>query len=108
MKTIEELTDTAQRIYRHIEHGDMNAAVKELQDIETQSQAPTEVLMEDFFVIREMIRSGGGFASSLGRSAQAADDTNLRRIKETWPDYWKKYSNLARIAEDEQRRLGLV
>lgn len=38
-----------------------------------------------------MKRGGGSFVQALGAVAQLADDDNLRRIKETWPEYWERY-----------------
>ena len=43
-------------------------------------------------IIENMISYGGSFVKSLGLAARNADPDNLRRIKETWPEYWFKYS----------------
>lgn len=33
---------------------------------------------------------GGSFVRALGKAARLADGENLKRIKQTWPDYWQK------------------
>ena len=42
-------------------------------------------------VINHMIRYGGHFIRHLAVAAQYADSENLKKIKDTWPDEWKKY-----------------
>jgi hypothetical protein len=38
---------------------------------------------------------GGSFVSHLGKAAFFADAENLAKIKNTWPEYWKKYTEMA-------------
>lgn len=49
-----------------------------------------------------MRKYGGGFVIALAQAAHIADDENLRRIKAAWPEYWKKYAELAQI--DKERK----
>jgi len=51
----------------------------------------------DMDVIQAMKKFGGGFVAALGEAAQRADLDNLRRIKLAFPDYWERYTELARI-----------
>lgn len=47
-------------------------------------------------VIQAMIRFGGSFVSNLGKAALCADATNLQKIKDTWPEYWQQYTDMAK------------
>ncbi|HRJ06902.1 MAG TPA: hypothetical protein PK911_05145 [Candidatus Saccharibacteria bacterium] len=51
---------------------------------------------EDVKVIQAMIRFGGSFVKALGHAAFAADPENLQKIKDTWPEYWEKYTDMAK------------
>ena len=44
-----------------------------------------------------MIKYGGGFVAALGRALQCADKDNTRRIKEAFPEYWNRYSEIAEM-----------
>ena len=59
------------------------------------AQVPCISLLADSVIIETMLRYGGGFAKALARAAELADSDNLRRIKQGWPDYWRRYSALA-------------
>lgn len=60
--------------------------------------------MKDFDVIRTMMEYGGSFVRKLGAAALVADDQNLRRIKNTWPEYWDQYTRMAKqISEVEKQ-----
>lgn len=52
---------------------------------------------EDLEVIRAMRVHGGAFVSALGEAAGNADEKNLQRIKEAFPEYWERYAFLANI-----------
>lgn len=54
-------------------------------------------LLSDSTVIKAMRQWGGGFVSALAEAATRADSDNLRRIKEAWPEYWQKYSDMANV-----------
>ncbi|KKM70733.1 hypothetical protein LCGC14_1437830 [marine sediment metagenome] len=41
-----------------------------------------------------MQKHGGSFVQALGTAAERADDSNLSKIKETWPEYWSEYEGL--------------
>ena len=47
---------------------------------------------QDAEIIGRMKQFGGSFVKALAEAAMRADDDNLRRIKECWPDYWFRYS----------------
>lgn len=49
----------------------------------------------DLEVIDSMATYGGSFVKCLAETARRADPDNLRRIKETWPEYWSQYSKMS-------------
>ena len=51
--------------------------------------------MTDWEIVEAMERYGGSFVQALAKAFQAADEENQRRIKATWPEYWKRYDDLA-------------
>lgn len=50
----------------------------------------------DLKTVNAMIRYGGGFVRALGEAASRADDENLERIKQAFPEYWSNYTALGR------------
>ena len=46
---------------------------------------------KDRYTIAAMQRWGGSFVQALAQAARRADAENLRRIKTTWPEYWREY-----------------
>lgn len=50
---------------------------------------------EHFAIGQAMIVYGGSFMSNLGKALQNADSENQRKIRETWPDDWQRYRNMA-------------
>jgi hypothetical protein len=50
---------------------------------------------EDLHTIEKMRQYGGSFVKALADLAARADHVNLQKIKDTWPEYWKEYSELA-------------
>jgi hypothetical protein len=61
------------------------------------------VVIGDFDIVNSMIRHGGSFVRALGLACLRADDDNLRRVREAFPELWIEYAELARI-EIEKRR----
>ncbi len=50
---------------------------------------------QDFATIEAMETFGGSFVKALARACQHADQDNLEKIKNTWPEYWKQYTEMA-------------
>lgn len=48
---------------------------------------------QDSRTISNMAVYGGGFVKALAAAARHADSKNLEKIKQTWPEYWKEYSD---------------
>jgi hypothetical protein len=51
---------------------------------------------EDCLIIKAMKCYGGSFVQALAAAAHCADETNLNRIKATWPECWMQYSAMAK------------
>ena len=49
---------------------------------------------KDVQIMKAMAYFGGSFVKALAACIGAADEENLQRIKETWPEYWEKYSEM--------------
>ena len=50
-----------------------------------------EIEEEKYFVSLGMREKGGSFVRSIGFALLHADMTNVEKIKETWPEYWKEF-----------------
>ena len=50
---------------------------------------------QDLKVIEAMETYGGSFVTALAQAARQADQYNLAKIKETWPEYWSTYTKMA-------------
>ncbi|CAB5194764.1 hypothetical protein UFOVP175_20 [uncultured Caudovirales phage] len=60
--------------------------------------------MKDSDVINTMIEYGGSFVRKLGAAAIVADQDNLSKIKQTWPDYWAQYSRMAKQLSEVEKQ----
>lgn len=58
--------------------------------------------MTDYEIVRAMIELGGSFVVNLADAWGSADEENRRRIKETWPELWTKYAELAKLRAERQ------
>ena len=54
---------------------------------------------EKYQVQRAMITFGGSFAHALGKALVCADQKNAQKIKETWPNEWAQYLQMAARAD---------
>lgn len=64
---------------------------------------PTDIGITDRDVADAMVRFGGGFVTALGYAFRHADAVNQQKIKETWPEYWERYTQTAKQWEGSQR-----
>lgn len=46
---------------------------------------------DEFEVVEEMERRGGGFVRSLAEAFKRADEHNFRRLRSAFADYWSDY-----------------
>jgi hypothetical protein len=51
----------------------------------------------DYDVIEAMKRYGGSFVKKLAEAFALADPQNQARLKAAFPEYWKKYTEMAEI-----------
>ena len=51
--------------------------------------------VSDHQITQAMRDYGGGFVKQLGLLYRLADNSNQDKIKEAFPEYWQKYSELA-------------
>ena len=58
--------------------------------------------LDDYKVIKIMDQYGGRFIKRLADLFLVADDDNRKRLKEAFPEYWIKYSELALLKEKEK------
>jgi hypothetical protein len=54
---------------------------------------------QDLRVVEAMRRYGGSFVQALAEAASRADDNNLARLKQAFPEYWQKYGDLQALKE---------
>ncbi len=50
---------------------------------------------DDFKIVSAMEEYGGSFVQALAKAAFRADQVNLQKMKDTWPEYWKEYAEMA-------------
>jgi hypothetical protein len=50
---------------------------------------------KDYKTVEAMARFGGSFVKELAVLASRADPENLKKIKDTWPEYWSRYEKMA-------------
>ena len=48
---------------------------------------------EEYYVALSMKRWGGSFVQSLAECFFLADDNNITRLKNAFPEYWTQYSD---------------
>lgn len=54
-----------------------------------------------------MVEYGGSFVSKLGAAALAADPTNLKTIREAFPDYWANYLRMAQQISEVEKQASI-
>jgi hypothetical protein len=50
------------------------------------------MIEEDYYIIERMEIYGGSFVKSLANCFRHADPINRQKLKETFKEYWKQYS----------------
>ena len=49
---------------------------------------------DEQWTLKAMTTFGGGFVKALAQAAHQADPINLERLKQAFPEYWKKYTDM--------------
>ena len=52
-------------------------------------------MINDRDVARCMVEYGGSFVAKLGSAALAADPSNMKKLRDAFPDYWANYARMA-------------
>ena len=47
---------------------------------------------------------GGSFVRALGTAALAADPTNLKKLRDAFPDYWANYTRMAQQLSEVEKQ----
>lgn len=72
--------------------------------MEPQEEGIQVSSITDRDVARTMQEYGGSFIRALGTAVLQADPENLRKVKDTWPDYWSKYQEMAQQISEVERQ----
>lgn len=59
---------------------------------------------KDYYTIEAMGQFGGSFVSALANAARFADPNNLRKIKETWSEYWAEYEKMGQELKAKRQK----
>jgi predicted oxidoreductase (fatty acid repression mutant protein) len=51
-----------------------------------------------------MVEYGGSFVSKLGSAALSADPSNLKKLRDAFPDYWANYARMAQQISEVERQ----
>jgi len=65
------------------------------------SKADEELITEACRVAEGMEARGGGFVKRLGLALFKADLENMRKIRDTWPEYWATYLRVGKERRGE-------
>ena len=55
-------------------------------------------------VARTMQEYGGSFVRALGTAALVADPTNLKKLRDAFPDYWANYTRMAQQLSEVEKQ----
>jgi hypothetical protein len=62
------------------------------------------VNVTDRDVARTMQEYGGSFVRALGAAALAADPSNLKKLRDAFPDYWANYMKMAQQLSEVEKQ----
>jgi predicted oxidoreductase (fatty acid repression mutant protein) len=51
-----------------------------------------------------MVEYGGSFVRALGTAALAADPSNLKKLRDAFPDYWSNYARMAEQLSEVEKQ----
>jgi hypothetical protein len=78
--------------------GDVSAEISQDQIIVKCATRRSGGIVSDYEIVAAMQRFGGSFAQALAVAAQRADPENFGRLKMAFPEMWREYEELARLA----------
>lgn len=56
----------------------------------------------DYWTLQAMDGMGGEFIKQLAILYRRADSDNKRKIKEAWPEYWERYSEMGQNLKERE------
>lgn len=71
--------------------------VDRIAQLTGEPRVPVFTADEDYATSEAMLRMGGSFVQALGEAARRADLVNLAKLKATFPEYFTKYAELAKL-----------
>ena len=60
-------------------------------------------MITDRDVARCMVEYGGSFVSKLGAAALTADPSNMKKLRDAFPDYWANYARMAQQLSEVEK-----
>lgn len=72
--------------------------------MEPQEEGIQVSSINDRDVARTMQEYGGSFVRALGTAALAADPTNLKKLRDAFPDYWSNYNRMAQQLSEVEKQ----
>lgn len=72
--------------------------------MEPQEEGIQVSSINDRDVARTMQEYGGSFVRALGTAALAADPTNLKKLRDAFPDYWSNYTRMAQQLSEVEKQ----
>ena len=64
-------------------------------------------MITDRDVARCMVEYGGSFVSKLGAAALVADPSNMKKLRDAFPDYWANYARMAQQLSEVERQASV-
>ena len=54
-----------------------------------------------------MVEYGGSFVSKLGAAALTADPSNMKKLRDAFPDYWANYARMAQQLSEVEKQASV-
>ena len=64
-------------------------------------------MITDRDVARCMVEYGGSFVSKLGAAALVADPSNMKKLRDAFPDYWANYARMAQQLSEVEKQASV-
>ena len=72
--------------------------------MEPQEKGRQMNTVTDRDVARTMQEYGGSFVRALGTAALSADPSNLKKLRDAFPDYWANYTKMAQQLSEVEKQ----
>jgi len=54
-----------------------------------------------------MVGYGGSFVCRLGQAAMYADPSNMKKLRDAFPDYWAEYARMAQQISEVEKQASI-